>query len=40
MFVYMVAASKLHDPLLEIGILSDVDLPIPSCGFELDEDSI
>ena len=36
----MVAASKIPDPLLEIGIMSDVDLPISSCGFELDEDSL
>jgi len=36
----MVAASKIPDPLLEIGILSNVDLPIASCNFELDEDSL
>ncbi len=36
----MVAASKIPNPLLEIGILSDVDLPVASCGSELDEDSL
>jgi len=40
MFAYMVAASKIPNPLLEIGALSDVDLPVASCGFELDEDSL
>ena len=35
----MVATSKMHDPLLEIGALSDADLPVASCSFELDEDS-
>ena len=36
----MVVASKILDPLLEISILSDADLPIASCSFELDEDSL
>jgi len=40
MFAYMVAASKIPDPLLEIGALSDAGLPVASCGFELDEDSL
>jgi len=39
MFAYRVAASKIPDPLPEIGALSDAGLPIASCGFELDEDS-
>jgi len=34
MFAYMVAASKIPAPILEIGVLSDVDLPIASCGFD------
>ena len=38
MFVYMVAALKIPDPLLKIGALSDAGLPVASCGFELDED--
>jgi len=39
-FSYMVATSKIPVPLLEIGALSDADLPIASYGFELDEDSL
>jgi len=36
----MVATSKIPNPLEEIGILSDVYLPISSCSFGLDEDSL
>jgi len=36
----MVVASKIPDPLLEIGVLSDVDMSITSCGSGLDEDSL
>ena len=36
----MVAASKIPDPLLEIGVPNYVDLLIASCSFELDEDSL
>lgn len=38
MFAYMVAASRIPNPLIEIGALNDVGLPIASCDFELDED--
>ena len=40
MFAYMVVASKIPDPLIEIGILRDADLLFASSGFELDEDSL
>ena len=40
MFAYMVGAVKRPDPLLEIGALSDVGLPISSCDSNLDEDSL
>ena len=40
MFAYMVGVIKRPDPLLEIGTLSDAGLPVASCGFELDEDSL
>ena len=36
----MVGAVKRLDPLLEIGALSYVGLPVASCGYELDEDSL
>ena len=36
----MIATSKIPNPLLEIGILSDVDLPVASCASGLDEDSL
>ena len=39
MFAYMVVASKIPDPLLEIGALSDVGQPLASYSSELDEDS-
>ena len=35
----MVATSKIPNPLLEIGALSDVGQPIASYGSKLDEDS-
>ena len=38
MFAYMVAASRVPNPLLEICALNDVGLPIASCDFELDGD--
>ena len=40
MFAYMVAASRIPDPLLEICALNDVGLPIASCDFELDGGSL
>jgi hypothetical protein len=40
MFAYMVAASKIPGILLEISVMIDVDLPVASCDFELDEDSL
>ena len=35
----MVATSKIPNPLLEIGALSNVGQPVASYDFELDEDS-
>ena len=40
MFAYMVTASRIPDPLLEICALNNVGLPVASCNFELDGDSL
>lgn len=38
MFSYMVTATRIHDPLLEMCALNDVGMPVASFNSELDGD--